>query len=100
MKTYGGIDIWIHIFLISVIVGGESSASRPGHFTPSKETFLQINFTPTLIYDSLFTITSIVPLQDIFQQQGRYYETTSGGEKEKKNKTEDHQVTCNSIKLV
>jgi hypothetical protein len=34
MKAYGGVDVYIHIFLTSVIVGGEWSASRPGRFTP------------------------------------------------------------------
>jgi hypothetical protein len=34
MKVYGGVDMQIHIFLTSVLVGGQWSASRPGHFTP------------------------------------------------------------------
>jgi hypothetical protein len=34
MKTYGGVDVQIHIFLTSALVGGEWSASRPGRFTP------------------------------------------------------------------
>jgi hypothetical protein len=33
MKAYGGMDIQIHIFLISALVGGEWSASRPCRFT-------------------------------------------------------------------
>jgi hypothetical protein len=35
MNTYGGADVhvYIHIFLTSALVGGEWSASRPGHFT-------------------------------------------------------------------
>jgi hypothetical protein len=33
MKTYGGVDVQIHISLISAIYGGELSASRPGRFT-------------------------------------------------------------------
>jgi hypothetical protein len=33
MKVYGGVDAEIHIFLISVLAGGEWSASRPGRFT-------------------------------------------------------------------
>jgi hypothetical protein len=36
MKAYGGIDVQIHIFLTSALVGGEWSASRPGHFTPEE----------------------------------------------------------------
>jgi hypothetical protein len=34
MKAYGGVDVYIHIFLTSAIVAGEWSASRPGRFTP------------------------------------------------------------------
>jgi hypothetical protein len=34
MKAYGGVDVQIHIFLTSALVGGEWSASRPGRFTP------------------------------------------------------------------
>jgi hypothetical protein len=34
MKTYGGMDVEIYVFLTSALVGGEWSASRPGHFNP------------------------------------------------------------------
>jgi hypothetical protein len=34
MKAYGGVNVWIHIFYISALVGIEWSASRPGRFTP------------------------------------------------------------------
>jgi hypothetical protein len=34
MKAYGGVDVYIHISLISALVGGEWSVSRLGHFTP------------------------------------------------------------------
>jgi hypothetical protein len=37
MKVYGGVDVQIHIFLTSALVGGEWSASRPGHFTPREK---------------------------------------------------------------
>jgi hypothetical protein len=33
MKAYGGVDVQIHIFLTSVVAGGEWSASRPGRCT-------------------------------------------------------------------
>jgi hypothetical protein len=36
MKAYGGVDVYIHIFLTSALVGGEWSASGPGHFTPGE----------------------------------------------------------------
>jgi hypothetical protein len=36
MKAYGGVDVQIHIFLTLILVGGESSASRPGLFTPGE----------------------------------------------------------------
>jgi hypothetical protein len=34
MKTYRGVDVWIHIFWTLALVGGEWSASRPCRFTP------------------------------------------------------------------
>jgi hypothetical protein len=33
MKAYGGVDVQIHIFLASALVGGEWSASLPYRFT-------------------------------------------------------------------
>jgi hypothetical protein len=36
MKAYGGVDVQIHIFLTSALVGGEWSPSRPGRFTPGE----------------------------------------------------------------
>jgi hypothetical protein len=36
MKAYVGVDVYIHIFLTSALVGGEWSASRPGRFTPGE----------------------------------------------------------------
>jgi hypothetical protein len=36
MKAYARVDVQIHIFLISTLVGGEWSASRPGRFTPGE----------------------------------------------------------------
>jgi hypothetical protein len=36
MKAYGGVDVQIHIFLISALAGGERSASCPGRFTPEE----------------------------------------------------------------
>jgi hypothetical protein len=38
MEAYGGVDVEIHIFLTSELVGGEWSASRPGPFTPGERT--------------------------------------------------------------
>jgi hypothetical protein len=35
MKAYGGMDVQIHVFFISALVGGEWSASRTGSFNPS-----------------------------------------------------------------
>jgi hypothetical protein len=34
MKAYGGVDVCVHIFLISALAGDEWSASRTGRFTP------------------------------------------------------------------
>jgi hypothetical protein len=36
MKAYGGLDVEIHIFLSSALVGGEWSPSHPGRFTPEE----------------------------------------------------------------
>jgi hypothetical protein len=36
MKVYGGVDVLIHVFLTSALIGGEWSASHPGRFTPGK----------------------------------------------------------------
>jgi hypothetical protein len=33
MKAYGGVDVYIHIFLSLALAGSEWSASRPGRFT-------------------------------------------------------------------
>jgi hypothetical protein len=34
--AYGGVDVWIHIFLTSALAGGEWSASRSGSFIPGE----------------------------------------------------------------
>jgi hypothetical protein len=34
MKVYGGVDVQIHVFLTSTLVGGEWSDSRPSRFNP------------------------------------------------------------------
>jgi hypothetical protein len=36
MKVHGGVDVYIHIFLTSALVGVEWSASRPCRFTPGE----------------------------------------------------------------
>jgi hypothetical protein len=33
MKTYWGVEVYLHAFLNSALDGGEWSASRPGRFT-------------------------------------------------------------------
>jgi hypothetical protein len=33
MKTCGGVEAYVHVFLTSALVGGVWSASRPGRFT-------------------------------------------------------------------
>jgi hypothetical protein len=37
MKMYGRAEIQFHLFLTSVLDGGEQSASRPGRFTPHRK---------------------------------------------------------------
>jgi hypothetical protein len=34
MKTYWGVEVYLHVFLISALDEGEWLASRPGRFTP------------------------------------------------------------------
>jgi hypothetical protein len=36
MKTYWGMDVWIHVFLTSALVGGEWSVLCPGCYTPEE----------------------------------------------------------------
>jgi hypothetical protein len=36
MKAYGGVDVYIHIFLTSALAGGERSTSRPDRFITGK----------------------------------------------------------------
>jgi hypothetical protein len=36
MKTYWGVEVWLHAFLTSALDGDERSASRPGRFTPTE----------------------------------------------------------------
>jgi hypothetical protein len=36
MKTYGGVDIYIHVYLTLALIGGEWSASRPDSCTPGE----------------------------------------------------------------
>jgi hypothetical protein len=38
MKTYGEVDVYVHFFLSSALVGGEWSASHPCRFTPEEGT--------------------------------------------------------------
>jgi hypothetical protein len=35
-KGRGGVDVQTYVFLTSTLIGGEWSASRPGHFTPGE----------------------------------------------------------------
>jgi hypothetical protein len=55
-KVYGGVDVYIHIFLTSALVGGEWSASRPGRFTPGKEPSVpivkEVGWTPSAGVDA------------------------------------------------
>jgi hypothetical protein len=37
MKMYGGVDVQIHDFFTSALVGGKCSVSRPVRFIPGKE---------------------------------------------------------------
>jgi hypothetical protein len=48
MKVYGGVDVYIHIFLTSVLAGGDWSASRPGRFTPGTHWIKRLRGPPRL----------------------------------------------------
>jgi hypothetical protein len=37
MKVYGGVDVWIHIFLTSALAASEWSAYAPAVLLPGKE---------------------------------------------------------------
>jgi hypothetical protein len=37
MKAYGGVDVYIHVFLTSALLGGEWSASHPCRFNPGEK---------------------------------------------------------------
>jgi hypothetical protein len=43
MKTYWGVEVQLHAFLISALDGGEWSASRTGRFDPWERAERQIN---------------------------------------------------------
>jgi hypothetical protein len=36
MKAYGGVDVYVRVFLTSALVGGDGSASRPSRLTPGE----------------------------------------------------------------
>jgi hypothetical protein len=42
MKAYVGVDVEIHVFLTSALIGGEWSALRPFRFNPGKQPPLPI----------------------------------------------------------
>jgi hypothetical protein len=44
MNMYGGVDVYIHDFLISALVGGEWSVSRLGFFTPLERASVHIGY--------------------------------------------------------
>jgi hypothetical protein len=39
MKTYGGVEVYMHAFLNSALDGAELSASNPGRFTSGERDF-------------------------------------------------------------
>jgi hypothetical protein len=64
MKAYGGVDVYIHIFLTSALVGGERSASRPGRFTPDGRApgiipYHRAIILVPIIYSYIYTISTI-----------------------------------------
>jgi len=42
MKAYGGMAVYVHLFLNSAVAGGDWSVSRLGRLTPVKESQVSI----------------------------------------------------------
>jgi len=42
MKTYWGVEVYLHAFFNSTLDGGEWSASRPAALLPGKESLVSI----------------------------------------------------------
>jgi hypothetical protein len=36
METYGGVDVYIHVFLVLALIGSKCSAFHPGRFSPEE----------------------------------------------------------------
>jgi hypothetical protein len=49
MKAYGVVDVQIHIFLTSALIGGEWSVSRSCRFTPGERASGIHGWTPSVV---------------------------------------------------
>jgi hypothetical protein len=68
MKIYGGVDVYIHVFLSSTLVRSVWSASRPCRFTPGERSprshWIGGWVDPTAVLDDMkkgtfFTLTGL-----------------------------------------
>jgi hypothetical protein len=55
MKTYGGLDVQTHVFLISALLGGEWSASHHGRFTSVERAPVRIVQEPLWVSEPVRT---------------------------------------------
>jgi hypothetical protein len=55
MKTHGGVDVYIHIFLTSALVGGKWSALRPAALPPGKELPVPIRYEAVWAPEAIWT---------------------------------------------
>jgi hypothetical protein len=60
MKMYGGVDLEIHAFLASALVGDQWSASRPDRFNQGKESPIHTKYEAGWAPESVWTSNHII----------------------------------------
>jgi hypothetical protein len=102
MKAYGGMDVYIHVFLILTLCGGEWSDSRPGRFIPTQKPPVtigqEVGWTPEPVWTTWREKFFILPGLEL-RPLGRparshslyrlYYPTFGNGLKYSNPKTEE-----------
>jgi hypothetical protein len=56
MKTYGGVDVQIHVLLTSVLVGNEWSGSRACCFNPGESAPVPIEYGTVWTLETAWTL--------------------------------------------